>query len=61
AVAAISDHRANPAFDRHLRANLVLTVAAVALAAVTVPVVAHLRRPPRVRRRDAPAPLPEGA
>lgn len=59
AVAAISDHRDNPVFDRHLRANLAVTAAAVVLAAVAVQVVAHLTGP--ARRRPDPAPALEGA
>lgn len=63
AVAAIGDHRDNPAFDRHLRANLAVTIAAVVLAAVAVQVTAHLRRPVRSGQRSdrSAAPLPEGA
>lgn len=50
AVTAVGDHRDNPAFDRHLRRNLVVTAAAVLLAAVAVQTAARLpsRRRPAV-------------
>src|SRR5690606_12866720 len=59
AVLAISDHRGSPAHDRHLRANLAVTAAAVVLAAVAVQVAAHLGTPGP--RRRAPVPTTEGA
>ena len=51
AVTAVGAHRDNPAFDRHLRRNLVVTAAAVLLAVVAVQAAARL---PAHRRPAAP-------
>lgn len=60
-VVAIRDHRGNPAFDRHLRDNLAVTIAAAALAVVGVQVSAQLRAPGRRRAGRSATTVPEGA
>ncbi|MFP5257294.1 MAG: hypothetical protein ACLGI8_15760 [Acidimicrobiia bacterium] len=60
-VAAIGSHRDNPVRDRHLRDNLAVTAAAVALVIVAVQVAAHLGAPVSPRAGRTRANVLEGA